>query len=197
MCWSFQASIVTWVIALITSLYLFGRGNKNDFLLALLILVYSSMQLWEALMWLDQKCGNTNKFATKAAYYALWSHILAAGIGLYIEYNNPLLMIIGIAALVYAVAKQPKFECSLKASNGHLKWGFNPQFYLAIFSIILVAFWALVRPVKITVIVTALFALSFLLSYLLSDKNAETVGSFWCWVCAFFCFLAIFINSRP
>lgn len=197
MCWSFEASIITWVIAMVTSLYLFRRGNKNDFSLALLILVYSSMQLWEALMWLDQKCGSVNKFATKAAYYALWSHILAAGIGLYIEYNNPILLVIGIAALVYAIFTQPKFGCSLKAPNGHLVWGFDPMFYLAVFSIILIAFWALVRPVKITLIVTALFVLSFLISYILNSGPFETTGSFWCWVCAFFCFLAIFVNSRP
>jgi hypothetical protein len=198
MCWSFEASIITWVIALITGIYLIVRHNKNDIFLGILILTYSTMQLWESLMWLDQKCGKLNSFATQAAYYALWSHLLAIGLGIYLEYKNPVVLALGAIAMVAAIIFRPKqFYCSLKAPNGHLRWGFNPSFYFIPFAACMIAVLWFIRPIKISVIVASLFLSSLIFSLASGSSLKEsTAGSFWCWICAFFCFVFIYVNSK-
>jgi hypothetical protein len=193
MCWSFQASIITWIIGLVTSIYLLCRRHKNDIVMGLLILTYSSMQLWEALMWYDQKCGKMNKIATQLAYYALSSHVLAIGIGLLIEYKVKIPIAVGGIALLAAIIFRPKtWACSVKGQNGHLKWGFDASFYLYMFALALALCLYYIKPFKIGMIISALFVTSFIFTLLF---GMETAGSFWCWVSAFFGFVFIFVNN--
>jgi hypothetical protein len=184
MCWSFQASFISWIIGLIASIILFMRRMPNDVTLGMLILTYSSMQLWEALMWADQKCGKINKIGTVLAYFALWSHILAIGIGLYIEKKVILPLIIGGLFLVAAFVFMPKnWECSKPGQNRHLKWGFDPSFYMAVFAVAIILALVYLRPMHQAIFVSAIFILSFIFSLMYAG---ETVGSFWCWICAAF-----------
>jgi hypothetical protein len=193
MCWSFQASIITWIIGLATSIYLLCRHHKNDIVMGLLILTYSSMQLWEALMWYDQKCGKLNKIGTQLAYYALSSHILAIGIGLFIEYKVKIPLIVGAAVLLAAIIFRPKkWDCSVKGENGHLKWGFEPGFYIYIFAIALAFCLYYIKPFNVALLISALFLASFIFTLLF---GTETAGSFWCWISACFGFLFILVNN--
>lgn len=195
MCWSFEASITTWIIGLCTSLYLLKRRNKNDIVMGLLILAYSSMQLWEALMWYDQKCGNINIIGTKLAYIALWTHVLAIAIGLYFEYNKVIPIFIGIFFLICAGILWPKkWNCSLKGENKHLVWGFDPTFYIYVFIMCIFLCLYYIKPFKISMLISLLFITSFLISYMYNNKY-ETTGSFWCWICAVFCLIFIKINQ--
>lgn len=195
MCWSFEASIFTWVVAIVTAIYLISRRKKNDIIMGILILTYTFMQFWESLMWLDQKnCGKLNKFATMGAYYTLWIHMLALGIGIYIEYKIPYVLWLGLGLMGLAVVLQPKqFQCSLKASNGHLSWGFNPTYYMYVFVLMILVVLAIIRPVKYAVIISSLFIISLLISFLFGNWQDNTVGSFWCWIAAFFCFVSVAI----
>ena len=194
MCWSFEASIVTWIIGLVTGIFLLSRNKKNDIIMGLLILTYSLMQFWECLMWRDQNCGKLNKFATQAAYYTLWAHVLAIGIGMLIEYNVSVPIMIGFILMICSVILRPKkWECSLKSKNGHLEWGFNPYFYMLVFTVAISLSMYYIKPTNTAILISFLFLSSFILSYLLNQKY-NTVGSFWCWICAAFCFLFIKIN---
>jgi hypothetical protein len=184
MCWSFQASFVSWIIGLVASIILFCRRMPNDITLGVLILTYSSMQLWEALMWADQKCGTLNKVGTILAYFALWSHVLAIGVGLYIEKKVIAPLVIGGAFLLAGVLLMPKkWECSKPGSNRHLKWGFDPSFYMAVFAAAIGLSLYYMRPMSQAITVSAIFIISFLLCLLYAG---DTVGSFWCWVSAAF-----------
>ena len=197
MCWSIEASIVTWVIGLISGIYLLTRRLKNDIVMGLLILTYSSMQLWESFMWYDQKCGTINKVGTQLAYFALWSHVLAIAIGLYFEYGAIAPMFIGLGVLAYALFYMPsEWKCS-KPRNGskHLVWGFNPSYYTIVFTIAIALCLYYIRPLTLSYIISGLFVSTFLLSLAYGWKK-ETTGSFWCWICAAFCFVFIFINER-
>lgn len=196
MCWSIEVSIVTWIIGLATGIYLLTRRMKNDVVMGLLVLTYSSMQLWESLMWYDQKCGEINKVGTQLAYFALWSHVLAIGIGLYFEYGAIIPMFIGTGLLAYAyVAKPEVWGCS-RPKNGYknLVWGFDPKFYTAVFSIAIALCLYYIRPLNVSIAISSIFIISFLLSMLYGWKSDAT-GSFWCWVCAAFCFVFIYINK--
>lgn len=192
MCWSLQASLVTWVIGLVTGIVLLCRRLPNDIILGLLILTYSSMQLWEAMMWYDQKCGKINEFGTKLAYIALWSHVLAIGIGLYIEQKAILPLLIGASLLIYGIYSAPKtWLCTKPGKNGHLAWGFDASFYMIVFGIAIIFCLMYLRPLSHAGIISFLFLFSFALSYWYgySAENGagkSVIGSFWCWVCAAF-----------
>ena len=196
MCWSIEASIVTWIIGLISGIYLLTRRLKNDIVMGLLILTYSSMQLWESFMWYDQKCGTINKLGTNLAYFALWSHVLAIAIGLYFEYGAITPMVIGVGLLAYAVATKPEMKCSKPHSKSrHLVWGFNPVFYNVVFSVSIALCLFYIRPLPLAYMISGLFVSTFLLSLAYGWKS-ETTGSFWCWICAAFCFVFIFVNEK-
>ena len=196
MCWSFEASFITWIIGLVTGIFLLCRRIKNDVVMGLLILTYSAMQLWEALMWKDQSCGGLNKIATQGAYYTLWAHVLAIGVGLLIEYDAKLPIILGFVFMIASIILRPKeWGCSLKAENGHLKWGFDPTFYILVFISAMALCMYYIRPFGVASLICGLFLGSFILSYLLNFKH-DTTGSFWCWICAAFCFLFIVTNQH-
>jgi hypothetical protein len=197
MCWSLQASLITWIIGVVSGLFLLQRKLKNDLILGLLILTYSSMQLWEALMWYDQKCGQINLIGTKLAYIALWSHVLAIGVGLYLEQKVVSPLIIGLSLLLFGLITMPKnFTCSLPGKNKHLHWGFNPQFYMVVFSISILLCLLYIKPVPYAIAISLLFLLSFAFCYLYGydkDPSKSVVGSFWCWICAAFSMIFILL----
>lgn len=192
MCWSLEGSIITWIISLSTAIYLLVRKRKNDIVMGLLILTYSSMQLWETLMWYDQKCGAINMIGTKMAYIALWSHIIAIAIGLYIEYGAVAPMFLGIAMFILAYIMRPTvWKCSKPGANHHLVWGFDPTFYMIVFTIAIILCLYYIKPVRTAVTIASLFILTLLLTCLYNWEY-DTTGTFWCWICAVFSFVFIF-----
>lgn len=197
MCWNLQVSLFTWVVGLATGVYLLSRRLKNDIVMGILILAYSSMQLWETMMWYDQKCGGLNTVATKLAYFALWSHVLAIAVGLYIEYKAIVPIFIGLTLMAYAFVYQPKIWNCSKPRNGykHLAWGFDPTFYTVVFAIAIALCMYYIKPIPLAIVISSLFLSSFLLS-LWYSWDAGCTGSFWCWICAAFCFVFVFVNQR-
>lgn len=197
MCWNWQVSLITWLIGLFTAIYLFRRRNKYDLTFGLLILTYSSMQLWETFMWLDQKCGTLNKTGTVLAYYFLWAHTLAVGLGLYWENKKIVIpLIIGIIFMVCAFlySFSINWKCSKPSNNGckHLKWGFPHSFYLIPFIACIIICIIYISPIYKAIIVSLLFVFSFILSWIYAG---DSVGSFWCYVCAAFSPIFILINK--
>ena len=68
MCWSFQASMAAFLIGGGASLYLINRDEyyldkQIGYVMFFIILI----QLFEAMMWADQKCTGLNQIATKLA----------------------------------------------------------------------------------------------------------------------------------
>lgn len=197
MCWNWQVSLGTWFVGLLTALYLFHRRNKYDLTIGSLILIYSSMQLWEALMWFDQKCGKLNRIANYMAYLALWSHTLAIGVGLYLENITKIPLYIGLVFMGIAIIYFffIKWKCSKpgKGGCGHLVWGFPHKYYVLVFSVCIILCFLYIKPLWKACIISGIFILSFLLSFLYA-KNAT--GSFWCWVAATFAPIFILINKK-
>lgn len=193
MCWNWESSLISWLISLVTGVYLYKRNNKNDKVLSLLILTYSSIQLFEALMWWDQKCGKLNIAATNLAYFALYAHVIAIGLGLYLEQKIVLPVVIGLAFMVFAVLTKPDMKCSRPGENGHLAWGFNQTFYIFVFIAAIALVFAYVRPARTAVLIAGLFTFALLFSYLITG---DTMPSYWCWVSAAFSFLFIFVNRK-
>jgi hypothetical protein len=186
MCWSFQVSFATWAIAFVCSIVLMRRGHPNDYSLGMLLLFYSSIQLWEALMWLDQAGGTLNLTATYLAYFALYSHAFAIGLGLYAEYRDPIPLVIGSLSLLVGVVqlfRLPRFTPSFPASDcGHLKWGFQTDFYKWIFYLAMVLALVYMRPIQTALMAWGVFAASFAFAYLFFAKGG--VATMWCFIAA-------------
>jgi len=201
MCWNWQVSIITWLVGLGSAIYMFHRRNKYDITFASLILAYSSMQLWEALMWWSQDCGKLNTIASIGAYFALWSHTLAIGIGLYIEEKLILPLVIGIAFMLVAAVQAftVHWKCSKPAETGchgkacrHIVWGFPHEYYVYVFAVCIAISLVCIKPLWKAILTSFIFIASFGLSALYA-KNAT--GSFWCWVAAAFSFVFVIINK--
>lgn len=199
MCWNFEVSITTFAIGIMTALYLFRRRCPYDLMLGSLIFFYSFMQLFEALMHASNDPQNRNEslnlFATRCAYYLLWSHVLALGIGLYLEFptqQSALVVAVGLMYLLVGFLMQPAFTPSgpTASSAPHLVYGFDPTFYMSVFAaaiVILLCFtdWSVTLPYLL------FYVLTFIYTYF---TNRESIASMWCWLCAFLSFTTLLFN---
>lgn len=184
MCWNWQVSLLTWLVAFAASLYLFQRKRPYDVTFGLLLLVYSSMQFWEFLMWRDQACGTMNAIATIAAYFALYAHAFAFGLGLFLEFGYPWPMLVGLAVLAVGVALMPSsFGCSVPTKTcGHLTWGFDTRYYSVVFVVCFMFGVLYVHPLMKGLGIALIFLLSLIFSAVFIKKGG--VASFWCFIAA-------------
>lgn len=185
MCWNWQVSVGTWLIAVVASLVLLRRRRPNDLTLALVLLTYSSIQFWEFLLWIDQDCGSVNRFATYAVYLALYAHALAFGVGIYLEQGKWLPLVIGLGFMVVAgvLFSRQTWTCSRpKEACRHLTWGFSTNYYVFVFFTCMILAFVYIRPLRLSVSVFGMFFLSWILPKLLVPRSG--VDSMWCFIAA-------------
>jgi hypothetical protein len=183
MCWNWQVSLTAWIISVICCFVLFMRRKRNDVVFGLLLLFYSSIQFWEFLMWISQDCGQLNWFATYGAYFALYSHVFAVGLGIWIEQGRLIPLIVGLlwVGIAFVDGIQKKMGCSKPAKDcRHLYWGFNTDFYKFVFATGIILALIYIRPLSSIMVVSLLFILSYGFSLLFSAKGG--VASFWCFI---------------
>jgi hypothetical protein len=190
---SFEVSLASWIIGLVSAIYLWIRNRKNDPILGALIFVYSNMQLAEALMWLDTEgCGAVNKVGTFIAYISLWLHPLAVGYGIYQVYNRVEPLILGFLVALFGMIIMPKMKCSKPGCNrGYLEWGFNPGFYPYVFALAVLMLLVYVRPLSYAAMAISFYIIAFILSL---SGPPESIGSRWCILAAIWAPLVAFIS---
>lgn len=89
MCWNKQVSIVTFILAIIGSIYLYKRNRPNDRWIAIFAATIAMIQLAEFFMWSDLACGSINKYASMFALLILALEPLMNMIGgIYFSNNN-------------------------------------------------------------------------------------------------------------
>ena len=88
MCFSAEASIISYIIGTIFSLYLLTNGDKYDKHIGLFCLLFVQMQLLEFFMWIDQSCQNTNYYASLLVNLILVLQPLSIIIGAILFKNN-------------------------------------------------------------------------------------------------------------
>jgi len=195
MCQTFEISLISFIIGICVSQTLYKRNKPYDKTLALLISFYSFMQLFEAMMWYSLKTNNLelNLKATKYAYIILWTHVFALGLGIYLETKEVFPMLVGAVVLSYGLSKMPIFTKSqpTSTSNGHLVWGFNPSFYTLIFGLA-IAIILRYTNLKYTKVALLFYILTFIFAY---KTNEEAIGSYWCWIAAFFSFIPLVLTN--
>jgi hypothetical protein len=199
MCYSFRASIVAFLVAIVTVFFMYNRQTTIDKYVGPLIFIYSFVQLAEAFMWYDTKCGKINKIGTYIAYISLILHVLAVGLGIYLVENKIYGLIIGTIIFIYYLIKMPEMKCS-KQIKIHMHWGFDPRYYLLSFLLMSLLFFTsnmrIIYKAIIFITFTILwlyffykqsnFKISFKIfkSLLFGTLNydAHSIGSAWCHV---------------
>jgi hypothetical protein len=127
MCYSFQSSIIAWIISIIIVIILLIRNNKYDRWNAIFILSFSLMQLIEAGIWLNYDNPN-NRIFTNLVLLDLFLQPLCQCYAGYLYTNDKLLyglsILFGILFFgqIIRIILTPNNRYSQQGKNKHLMW---------------------------------------------------------------------------
>lgn len=200
MCYSLKSSITSFCIALITSYILYKRNLIYDRLAFPFIICYSFVQIAEALMWYDNRCGKINIIGNYIAYLSLITIVLGIGIGIYLIKKKYYGIVIGIIVILYHLYNMPNIKCSTIKNN--LVWGFDSDFFKYIYIVcILLGLSATINSninLKYIIIVLIWYSISYLYFYktkygilpylknsFYSNSTNNEIGSMWCHIASF------------
>jgi hypothetical protein len=126
MCHNKEVSTLSWIGALLASLYLFHRGNPGDTWVGAFTLTFAQMQVLEALIWsTDRKEQFFNRLVTPA----LWTQPLVGSAFLYQSgvKNDIILSAIIAYSVIFLLSIYDKKNVDIKIGpNGHLIWERKP-----------------------------------------------------------------------
>ena len=211
MCWNWQVSLASFAVISTVGYSLFIRGRPNDKLLALFIVSYGSMQLFETFMWWGQTRPWLNELGSVFAALLLYIHLPVLVYGLTIDkaYRGTNPTLIAVAGLIagaiflygaYRVAdtyinKTYSYLAHPDPVSGHLVWE-SPNDYRFITLLQLIFFTVFMLPID--PFLFGICLLYFLLPAFLierfmkvseDNKKKNYIGSYWCWYVAAFSFL--------
>ena len=212
MCYSVRTSVISFTTAIISAIFAF---STRQYVIGILILFYSQMQLAEGIIWkgIDDNNIGLNKFGTAYGKYLLPTHPFAVGLGILISAivlgrsigaKTVIPLIVG--AIFYMVivlgpynAKYPNVtyparKCSdrsCQSNENRLRWPFPHKWYLWGFILCIIFCGFFCRPVSAMLFAGLVFAISFGICYLIFPY---TVGSFWCIAAAFLAPLIVGVN---
>ena len=199
MCFSAEASLFSYILGSIASLYLLFKGDKYDKHIGLFSLTFIQIQLAEFFMWIDQDCNNINHYGTILAEYILilqpFSIIIGAilfkttNLPNYLLYLFLLIFIIILINYSIIVANNKRKLCSRSINNGYLKWDVIKQYNLfnyIIYFTFMFLLWIFVKDRK------GLFVLIFSILSLLFGLNNDYKFNFAQWESKW-CFIAVLL----
>lgn len=192
MCYNLQSSIIAFAVAIASGILMMLRNTAFDRSVYPLVLAYSFVQLGEALMWYDTKCGPLNIAGGYIVYSSLVLQAVAMGMGLYLVNGSLVGVGVGLCFALYFLTAAPTMLCS-KKRKGHMDWGFNPYFYIFTYSIICGIVY--LTPITLSYRIATLTWFTFLVLYLFHKKysiaridlillnhlSETSVGSLWCY----------------
>lgn len=194
MCWNFETSSLTFFVVLAVALSLYNRGLYNDKLLAVFIISYGSMQLFEAMMWLGQKQNLEilNYVGSYLASIFLYLHPILLLLGFYLDkktYPNiektlifKIFLTLSTLIVFWAIwmnINTPKSLFITKPSSqcGHLNWKFpTKKKYIIPFVLVIAGLIIMGRPVEFKILSTSYFVIGAILSALLVTCMASKGG---------------------
>tara|TARA_B100001093_G_scaffold178563_1_gene171117 strand:- start:586 stop:1239 length:654 start_codon:yes stop_codon:yes gene_type:complete len=196
MCYSANASLISFFISFTGFVYLFQRNMKNDRFIGFIILGISTMQLGEYLIHIDIDCkNNLNKIGSRIGFlshiiiqplFALISLLLFSGK----KFDFSLLVVwffIWMSHLVYSSIHWPenwcsyKYECQNKENQCQLYWpwfsSINPLFYALLVFILPIICADMKTGIK------AFWLLYCFIGPIISTKvYPKTAASIWCFI---------------
>ena len=201
MCYNFRTSIVSYTIGITSAIFALCT---RQFVLGVLILAYSQMQLSEMIIWygIDHDNTDINRNGTSFGKYLLATHNIAIGLGVIlsiifiskrkITMTDFIPLIIGIMFFLYIVfifylpGKYPdvtyqldpsctKHDCQTQGNR--LKWTYPHSWYAFsyIISLVIMVVWC--RPISSKIFMIFMFSTLLLITTIITPK---VVGSVWC-----------------
>jgi len=215
MCYSFKTSIISYTLGMISSIYAL---LTKQYILGMLILFYSQIQLSEAFIWrgIDTDNSKLNRFGTTFGKYMLATHNIGIGLGILLYMYNKhkklqkedfIPLIIGflfflfISLFIYS-NKDPKttypynkkcIKRDCQNSFNRLNWEFPQWWYIIGFIISLVLFYLYIPSLSSTIFLSFVFTFTLLLSLI---KFPFTSGSLWCFLAAIVSPIIVVINNK-
>ena len=201
MCYSFNTSIISYTLGMLSAIVAF---YAKEYVLGMLILFYTQMQLSEAMIWrgIDTQDQGLNRAGTTYGKFLLPTHNIAIGLGILLTVILvskrkpilkdwiPLLVGIGFFAFICLVyyrkndypqetypANGSCSDRSCQNAENRLKWPYPHFWYIFSFTISLIFLIFYIEPMKVKIFLGVIFSALFIASSLIFPK---TVGSVWC-----------------
>ena len=124
---------------MILGITLFKIGDKYDKNIAIFILVFTQIQLAEYFMWIDQKCGKMNHYATIYAQIIISLEPISILVGALIYktlclpnmciYIMLTMLVLPLLSILIMIIKNKRKLCSKEKKTGHLDWDDVPPMY--------------------------------------------------------------------
>lgn len=205
MCFSAEASLISYILGSIASFYLLIKGDKYDKHIGLFSLTFIQVQLAEFFMWIDQYCNkNINHYASIFVKYILILQPLSIILGAilfkttnlpnYLLYLFLLIFIICLIDYSIRIANNKRKLCSKSINRfGHLEWDFIKYKYSKLFPtiyfIFMILIWPFVKNIK------GIFVLIFgIVTLVLNKFNFAQWESRWCFIAVLLPVLIIIYN---
>lgn len=194
MCFSEQASIVSFTVGILGSALCFSLGTIPDKVVGLFLGYVSFMQGIEFLLWRHQVCDDYNRMLSIAGM--LLNHLQPIMLGLIILYiarpktSVSIIVLICIYTVVITIYSIPFFantpnQCTLKNETNHLHWKWNSMkgsllvyIYFA-FTMCSIFILGVKYGVKFAFITLFTYASSLFL------YHRAVAGALWCYYVAF------------
>jgi len=196
MCWSFEASISTFIAGMVGSGLLYARGRPIDRALALFAAYVLSMQGLEALMWTDPTC--KKGINVPASIIALIQNVGQPLVGGWLFYNfysaasKPYvikimavygIMLLGWLLSNWKVFQQKGFFCTQPSDKHDLQWnwasGDRDNVFWGTFVLAVMALLFMINDKPVALTIGGYTLLSYIYSYY-KYLNVKAVGSWWC-----------------
>jgi hypothetical protein len=199
MCFSSNASIISFLFGIIGSILVFTLGSVSNKIIGGFIGFVSLMQFIEYLLWNHQICDNYNKFLSILGM--ILNHMQPIVLGLLILLFNKsiqlynykiilsVLFIYLILIIPYSVQFNSKYnlQCTLKSMK-HLKWNwismnYSHIIYISFLLAIILLFIYGLPSKKLGIIVGCTAFITFFTSFIIYPQ--EFIGALWCFYTAF------------
>jgi len=184
MCWNARVSLNTFAFALFVAIlaYVNKKHHDIDMRLILFVLIFSSIQLVEAAIWINIDNPRMNRIFSNLILVVLLLEIIVSGNLI----NNRTYRLIhflltAIACIIYLLFIHTNDTMySKKGKNGHLEWTRKENIYtIIVFSILFLT--PLLFNISKDRLVIFMIGLITLIISLFTYYKYNTFSSMWCW----------------
>ena len=214
MCYSFRTSLLSFTLAFLSGIYALSTGQ---YVLGMLILAYSLVQLSECMIWYGIDTGSElyNRMGTFLGKYSLPTHTIAIGLGILIglhfhghtlKWTNYVPLISGIVLFIVVVScvykktdnaltypSDPSCkDRSCQNNNNRLQWPYQTSWYAISFLLSILILTYYIYPKSSLMLIV----LSFIITYVLFIHIfKQDNGSVWCFSAAVLAPVLVLING--
>ena len=206
MCWNKEVSISSFIIISLLCYKLYIRNLPNDRMLAVFIMTYGSMQLFETIIWtgIDFKIPALNYVGSFLASIVLFTHALGLIYGMEIDKSYQKskntqkfkkrkivalsIFIFGVTYILYNILNK-NYPYSLVIKDS-LHWNFDKYYAIVFLVCVYVSTMIYQKNKHFWAFLISYFTIPVMIMLYLN----KFTGSYWCWYVAFFAFLLYLIN---